>query len=162
MIAKSSNGRPRIDKRICGRCKRLQHLSQFDVVVIRGVQKTVCDLCVIEVNTRCESQRKRLISKHPRPIRLTTQEYQQLLQDQLGVCKICKTKPPIGIRLNNDHCHQTGITRGLLCSECNTGIGMFEDNPDLLRAAIAYLEKNNGERNKESSRQEFLDGQSST
>jgi len=55
-----------------------------------------------------------------------------------GVCDICG-EPPNGMTLAVDHCHDTMILRGLLCSNCNVGLGMFEDNPELLRRAIKYL-----------------------
>jgi len=38
-----------------------------------------------------------------------------------------------------DHCHKTLIIRGVLCNDCNLGIGRFKDNPDLLVAAAKYL-----------------------
>lgn len=40
-----------------------------------------------------------------------------------------------------DHCHSTGRQRGVLCSRCNTGVGMFQDDPDLMRAAADYIER---------------------
>jgi len=53
-------------------------------------------------------------------------------------CEICKS--PTGPSFHIDHCHKTGKYRGLLCSNCNSGIGLFGDNPERLRAAAEYLE----------------------
>jgi len=41
----------------------------------------------------------------------------------------------------SDHCHRTGISREWLCRKCNTGLGMFRDNPAILERAIAYLRR---------------------
>lgn len=49
-------------------------------------------------------------------------------------CEICN-----GPAQAVDHDHTTGRVRGVLCSACNRGIGLFEDNPELLAAAIDYL-----------------------
>jgi hypothetical protein len=62
--------------------------------------------------------------------------------DQENKCKICgipEEKAPRG-RLAVDHCHETGQLRGLLCNNCNVGLGQFKDNPNLLTAAIEYLQ----------------------
>jgi hypothetical protein len=40
-----------------------------------------------------------------------------------------------------DHCHKHGGNRGYLCNTCNSGLGMFRDSPEVLRKAIAYLER---------------------
>lgn len=73
--------------------------------------------------------------------------YQQLYTSQNGVCAIC-SKPETELNRNKktkalavDHDHQTGKIRGLLCSRCNTSIGKFDENADLLRTAADYLEK---------------------
>lgn len=58
----------------------------------------------------------------------------QLLSDQGGKCAICKA-PATSL----DHCHTSGAIRGMLCQNCNLGLGLFGDSPDNLRAAIEYL-----------------------
>lgn len=52
----------------------------------------------------------------------------------VGVCTICG-EPGDQV----DHCHETGQVRGLLCVNCNTGLGKFKDDPDLLEFARIYL-----------------------
>jgi hypothetical protein len=58
-------------------------------------------------------------------------------------CAICGGPPKHGSRLHTDHCHATGVVRGLLCITCNAGLGQFRDSPDLVMAALDYL-KNGG------------------
>lgn len=71
---------------------------------------------------------------------ITDPEYQALLIKQNELCAICGG-PPIraGHSLSVDHCHTTGKIRGLLCSNCNTGLGLFKDSPELLEKALLYL-----------------------
>lgn len=85
---------------------------------------------------------------------ITVDQYQEMHDAQGGKCDICgKPETKTGGRskgilpLSVDHCHKTrqsgaskGI-RGLLCQACNIGLGKFDDDPELLRRAAAYLEK---------------------
>lgn len=73
---------------------------------------------------------------------LTGAEYLALLASQGGGCAICGAEtgvPGKKARLPVDHCHKTGAVRGLLCLRCNTGLGMFMDDPGMLQIAIRYL-----------------------
>jgi hypothetical protein len=70
---------------------------------------------------------------------ITPADYDRLLQKQEGACAICGCKCTTGKRLAVDHDHETGAVRGLLCLPCNTALGAFKDQPELLRAAISYL-----------------------
>lgn len=72
----------------------------------------------------------------------TTEEYESLLIVQNFGCAICGAKSnKNGSRLCVDHCHTTGNIRGLLCHDCNTSLGKFNDDIVLLKQAISYLEK---------------------
>jgi hypothetical protein len=73
---------------------------------------------------------------------LTRKEYLLILKDQNGKCSICRNKCKTGRDLSVDHCHKTKKIRGLLCGNCNRGIGLFLDSPILLQKAIYYLEIN--------------------
>jgi Recombination endonuclease VII len=79
---------------------------------------------------------------------ITLSDFNQMLKNQNGVCAICsnpetkKSSKSDRIReLNVDHDHKTGKTRGLLCSECNSGLGRFKDSIEILGKAINYLKK---------------------
>lgn len=78
---------------------------------------------------------------------LTVQQYQQMIVDQENKCAICRNLETRKNRSGNiaalcvDHDHTTNKVRALLCHSCNTGIGKFKDNIDLLQSAITYLRK---------------------
>ena len=67
----------------------------------------------------------------------TTRQKLELIRKQNGLCAICQQ--PV-IRPHVDHCHTTGTIRGVLCRDCNIGLGNFKDDPELLRRAISYLD----------------------
>ena len=79
-----------------------------------------------------------LAKKHPE---LSRDQVVKFYQDHFtGKCDIC-TKGITGKDMHLDHDHKTGVLRGWLCMHCNTGLGKFQDNPDLLRKALSYLER---------------------
>lgn len=86
---------------------------------------------------------KRLRKKY----RISLREYKEMLLSQDGCCAICGSEEVIAIRrktfsLAVDHDHKTGKVRGILCHGCNRALGHMKDDPEILRAAADYLEKN--------------------
>ena len=74
---------------------------------------------------------------------ITEDDYNSLLEKQKHRCGICGSKNS-GNRhgtafFSIDHCHITGKIRGLLCDNCNRGIGLLQDNVLVLQKAIGYL-----------------------
>jgi hypothetical protein len=60
-----------------------------------------------------------------------------MIDAQGGLCAICRERPAEHV----DHDHATGAVRGMLCFNCNGGLGQFRDRTELLRAAAEYLER---------------------
>lgn len=75
-------------------------------------------------------------------------DFYKMLEAQNNRCAICgnlETRRFNGniTRLALDHCHKTGRVRGLLCHACNTGIGKFNDDIELMGKAMKYIRKHN-------------------
>lgn len=76
---------------------------------------------------------------------ITSEEYQGMLDKQKGCCAICgsnKTRSE-SHEMSVDHDHKTGKVRGLLCNNCNRGIGLLGDTKESIHKAWKYLEKEN-------------------
>ena len=73
---------------------------------------------------------------------ITLEQYNKMLDKQQHKCYICKEDAKnLSKKLAVDHCHNTKKVRGLLCSNCNTALGMFKDNINFLKNAITYLKE---------------------
>lgn len=66
---------------------------------------------------------------------LSFEDYEELLIAQEGRCAICNRMK----KLHVDHCHETGKVRGLLCNNCNCGIGNLQDSVEIVKKALDYL-----------------------
>ena|SRR5690606_31615 len=86
-----------------------------------------CDPCA---RARADYDRKRRYG-------LSSSDYEDMLKRQDERCIICGSTPSAG--LYTDHSHATMEVRGLLCSYCNTMLGMALDSPEILRRASRYL-----------------------
>ena len=71
------------------------------------------------------------------PPDITLDKYREVVDSQ-KYCEICGREAQ---RLCLDHCHETGVFRGMLCRSCNTALGLMGDNPDLLIEAACYLNR---------------------
>lgn len=96
------------------------------------------------------AHRKRFDQDHPnyhkdRHLRssygITLEQYNEIADLQGNKCCVCgkHAEDTHRKRLFVDHCHSTGEIRGLLCQQCNTALGMVDDNADLLYRLAAYL-----------------------
>lgn len=117
----------------CLRCKTVKEQSDFAPCELklssngRGRPKKKSQCCK---SCRTKSHLKLTYN-------LTHEDYIQMLQGQQGLCAICFKAPKT--RLHVDHNHTTGAVRGLLCFQCNAGIGHFQEDLRALNQAIKYL-----------------------
>lgn len=89
------------------------------------------------------SRRKQIKFKYG----ITLEDYTKMFEDQGRCCAICgTTKNAVGGKerfwnFSVDHCHRTGKNRGILCNQCNRGVGMLGDTSEALLKAYNYLKK---------------------
>jgi len=130
--------------KVCSGCDMVKPLEEFHKAKQR---KDVCSRCK-ECN--CKRAREHSKSEAGREARLkrlyglSLDAYSALLASQGGRCKICGSTEAKGRwkQFHVDHCHKDGHVRGILCNRCNTMLGMIDDDPAALRAALKYLEEN--------------------
>ena len=104
----------------------------------------MCNACICKERYQKDRLSRKYDVYNPRyPI--ARWEYEQMLQDQGGVCKIC-SRPETRLnrwgdlaRLAVDHDHVTNKVRGLLCHSCNTALGLLQENADLVQRAYLYM-----------------------
>jgi hypothetical protein len=87
---------------------------------------------------RASKQAQRRLRKYG----LTPEQYQRMVDESNGLCIVCKLAPARGLYV--DHDHRTKKVRGLLCSNCNSGIGFFADDTKQMREAADYVDRANG------------------
>lgn len=130
----------------CSCCKKMKSTDEFSPskLTTNGFSY-YCKLCV---KIKGEPYKEaRTASCWQKRYGITAEEYQAMFDKQAGVCAICgnaETTVQRGViaRLSVDHDHVTGKVRGLLCQQCNHGLGHFKDNTEILSNAIDYLMKN--------------------
>ena len=136
-------------KKVCRACKQEKRL-------IRDFHKRtdspdgynfICKVCNQEQVRNSKGRAEWLMRYHLKKCTgLSWEQYEGLLEAQSGKCAICGSENPGRVgskfkRFHVDHCHQTETIRGLLCTQCNTALGLFYDDPTILHNAIQYLKR---------------------
>ena len=107
--------------------------------------ESICKSCK---KAREKIRKSNACPKHKRDVDLqwrygiSLDNWQDMFTKQNGCCAICKThQSELKSSLHVDHNHNTGKVRGLLCSNCNTAIGLLKDDEDRLLSAIQYIRR---------------------
>ena len=144
--------------RVCRKCGEEKHIEKFPKdKYINGGFRWQCKECrKLDYKKYYEGKKrenlnafkKRNLEHHLKHFNhITIDEYDNFLNTQQGRCAICdKEETTVGrwgtvLRLSVDHNHKTGKVRGLLCSKCNHGLGLFDEDINVLLEAIQYLRK---------------------
>lgn len=148
--------------KVCTACGEEKQLSAFDRNLTREDGRMAdCKVCrkarirsypaqreastfgpESEILKPLTSQERRLIRSRRAKYGITLSQFDAMVTMQHGACAICGEVVPASTVKNNwhvDHDHATGKVRGLLCQDCNLGLGRFKDNPAALQSAIYYL-----------------------
>lgn len=134
--------------KICTNCRIEKPLDNFGFQK-KGKKwlKSWCKQCHADFGKiyRQRAERKLIDYERTRIVNInkygiSVEEREKMLIAQNGSCKICnKSEKEFAKNLAIDHCHITGRVRGLLCVNCNSGLGKFMDDINLLNEAIKYL-----------------------
>lgn len=129
--------------RKCRNCWKDKDLSEFYFRNDTKKHKNICKICTgkrikkYSKNNKEVSKRSSLKCLYG----ITLEQFNKLLKIQGNRCAICNKKHLKKKSLVVDHCHETNKVRGLLCNNCNTGLGLFKENLKILNYAIDYIEK---------------------
>jgi len=130
-----SNTGDNFSNKVCNICHRLLPIEQFQInqhgINNRIVRRPSCNDCrkIIDGVPISISEKQIWDKKKP-----------HLEPFECPICKKC-TIPGLTSKVVLDHNHNTGKGRAWICDSCNTGLGRFKDNIDLLKSAIHFLEK---------------------
>lgn len=141
-----------LEGKICKLCYTFKSRNEFEFSRYnKDKMKSYCQICRVEYDRLARIKRKSKdfikysLREKDRKLRLkyniTLDQYDIILEQQDYKCRIC-SKPHLYEKRTNlfvDHCHKTGVVRGLICNSCNKGLGDFKDNIDFLEKAIIYL-----------------------
>lgn len=136
--------------KICSKCDTEKFVTEFHLDA--GTASGLCCWCKV---CQAAANHERLL-KNPEKIRagvrksdlkrrfrLTPEGVEALIADQKGCCAVCKDPFSNSFNTHIDHIHGSSpvVVRGILCAQCNVGLGNFKDSPERLLNAAEYLKK---------------------
>ena len=131
-VRKTGDG---FSKKICNVCHKLKKTKEFaknqNAINNRSVRRPSCKDCRIKMEGAGISRTDRIKWLKEKPV------------NEPFVCPICKKRTIAGVtsKVVLEHDHHTGKPGGWICDSCNTGIGRFKDDVELLKSAIEFLKK---------------------
>lgn len=135
----------------CSKCGQSKDINQFYRLSSSPTGRNPqCKACYRQNGLRhYQRHRTKLIKQasvdnRRRKYGVTQEIFEALLAAQSYQCAICAvqlTSDRFSLRPQIDHCHATGKVRGILCSKCNTALGSFGDQEEILLKAVQYLIK---------------------
>lgn len=128
-------------KRIEKKCKNCENEFEALLIKVRQGKGLFCSKdCYTNYRKKNSKDKKYLNRIYQKKHRygLTEDQYLKMFEDQENKCSICGTSFEEK-RACVDHSHESGDVRGLLCDKCNRGLGNFDDDIEILKNAIEYL-----------------------
>ena len=132
-VRKTGDG---LSKKICNVCHKLKKTKEFsrnqNAKNNRSVRRPSCRACRIKMEGTGVSRADKIKWLEKKPV------------NEPFVCPICKKRTIAGAtsKVVLEHDHRTGKPGGWICDSCNTGLGRFKDDVELLKSAIEFLKKN--------------------
>jgi hypothetical protein len=123
--------------KVCHKCQKAKRHSEFNRAAnTRTGLNDACRSCAQEWFRTRGAHLKRVRELRTK-YNVSLDEWNAMCVAQDGKCACCRTKLQYKPAL--DHCHDTLVVRGILCSNCNTGLGKLGDNVEGLHRAETYL-----------------------
>lgn len=132
-VRKTGDG---FSKKICNVCHKLKKTTDFaknqNAKNNRSVRRPSCKDCRIKMEGIGVSKADKLEWLKKKPV------------NEPFECPVCKKKTIAGVtsKIVLEHNHHTGKAGGWICDSCNTGLGRFKDDIELLKSATEFLKKN--------------------
>ncbi len=114
-------------KKYCSACDTFKPLDEF--LYSQGKPRSKCKICFLNKN-----------NSRYKIYKLNEAKFNEVLNSQNNKCAICHKEFKANRNTFIDHDHKTGNVRGLLCPKCNILLGTCNDNIEILKTAIKYLE----------------------